>query len=64
MAPLCGRLVRAGELMLEVDPDRARYVACFERSLAIATVEVPANIGQHCVGMCVDELGVDEGWDH
>ena len=43
---------------------RTGDVAGLERGPAVATVEVPAHVGQHGLGVLGDELGIDERWDH
>jgi hypothetical protein len=52
------------QLVVEIDPYRAGDVPGLIRGPAIATVEIPMNIGQDGLGMSGDELAIDEGLDH
>ena len=44
-------LVVTGELVVEVDPDRTGDVPGLVRRSAVATIEVPAHIGKHGIGV-------------
>lgn len=64
MPSLGGWLIVTCELMIEIDPHRAGEVTGLKCGAAVAPVEVPANVCQHCFGVGANEVGIDEGRDH
>jgi hypothetical protein len=64
MASLGCGLIVPSELPVEIDPQCATDVIVLECRTAIASIEVPANVGQHGFGVSADELGIDEWRDH
>ena len=66
MATLGIRQAMRGQGVLEVDPDCARNVGLLERFRPVATIEVPAHIGEHKVGVVEPGNGFwsDDRGDH